>query len=199
MPDEPVPDPDCIASDVPVFVVAPVSGRVASNVPVPVFPEPDRVTSELLVPVVVSDPDMPDPLIPEEPEVLAGGRAESDAPVPGISEPDMPAPELPYAGFVVSDVLAPDVPELDIPGPAVCPWATPANNNAVVTAAAGMAFINDFFDINFLYASKGLLNKVRPTKCLARAQIRLVKGVHALHQKGTQSFVGLQPNAISNQ
>ena len=152
MPDEPVPEPDCDAL----------------GIPVPVFPESDRVTSELLVPVVESDPDMPDPLIPEEllepvepaePEALTGGRPESDMPLPGISELDIPDPWLPYAGFVVSDVLAPDVPELVIPGPEVCPWATPVNNKAVVTAAAGMTFINDFFDISFLYASKGLLKK----------------------------------------
>ena len=70
---------------------------------------------------VVSDPDMPDPVVPVEPEELAGGRAESDAPVPDISELDMPEPGLPYIGFVVSDVPAPDVPELDIPEPVVCP------------------------------------------------------------------------------
>lgn len=79
------------------------------------LPEPDRVASELLVPVVVSEPDIPDPFILEEPEALARDRVESDVPVLGMSEPDMPGPELPYAGFVVSDVLAPDVPELDIP------------------------------------------------------------------------------------
>ena len=155
MPDEPVPEPDF----------------VASGIPVPVFPAPDRVTSELLVPVVTSDPDMPDPLIPEEllepvepvePEALAGGRAESDVPVSDISEPDLPVAGLPYTGFVVSDVLAPDVPELDIPELEVCAWATLANNKAVVTTAAGMTFINDFFDINFLYASKGLLKKSAP-------------------------------------